>query len=207
MDLCRVFTADVAFPLFFLAIQALPPELLRKCNLHEDAPPGICPFTPREQVGERWSERCSTAFNTFLATALSRLRRFVGVVPRFVAGAGAASVACYCYLLSSSCEHFATVTIPHRQYRGKKHMSVACDITCCLLKNLSVLISTVVDLRVGHCRHCFRFSFFFAPPWETLCRVYRTISYATAFILAVNLAATYCHAFVCVCCTPPPVGS
>ncbi|CAM9219855.1 unnamed protein product, partial [Sphacelaria rigidula] len=30
-------------------VQALPPELMRKCNLHHDAPPGICPFTPREQ--------------------------------------------------------------------------------------------------------------------------------------------------------------
>ncbi|CAM9155827.1 unnamed protein product [Pylaiella littoralis] len=30
-------------------VQAFPPELLRKCNLHTDAPPGICPFTPREQ--------------------------------------------------------------------------------------------------------------------------------------------------------------
>ncbi|CAM9876544.1 unnamed protein product, partial [Scytosiphon promiscuus] len=30
-------------------VQAFPPELLRKCNLYTDAPPGICPFTPREQ--------------------------------------------------------------------------------------------------------------------------------------------------------------
>ncbi|CAM9966417.1 unnamed protein product, partial [Ectocarpus sp. 4 AP-2014] len=30
-------------------VQAFPPELLRKCFLHTDAPPGICPFTPQEQ--------------------------------------------------------------------------------------------------------------------------------------------------------------
>ncbi|CAB1109784.1 unnamed protein product [Ectocarpus sp. CCAP 1310/34] len=34
-------------------VQAFPPELLRKCFLHTDAPPGICPFTPREQASVR----------------------------------------------------------------------------------------------------------------------------------------------------------
>lgn len=39
------------FSLFSMAYwQAFPPELMRKCILHEDAPTGICPFTPREQV-------------------------------------------------------------------------------------------------------------------------------------------------------------
>ncbi|CAM9319792.1 unnamed protein product [Discosporangium mesarthrocarpum] len=30
-------------------VQSFPPELLRKCNLHSNAPMGICPFTPVEQ--------------------------------------------------------------------------------------------------------------------------------------------------------------
>ncbi|CAM9703944.1 unnamed protein product, partial [Ectocarpus fasciculatus] len=36
-------------------VQAFPPELMRKCFLHTDAPPGICPFTPREQASsQKW---------------------------------------------------------------------------------------------------------------------------------------------------------
>ena len=53
-------------------LQAFPPELLRKCNLHTDAPPGICPFTPREQVTPRcylYYIHCPTATITTTAAA------------------------------------------------------------------------------------------------------------------------------------------